>query len=349
MFRRIGFVVASVVTLVVALAAYNAGRHLVFWSPTEDIVFNSGDIRLAGTLIKPAEAGAFPAVVMLHGSGPETRGGPGYRVNANALVRSGVAVLIYDKRGTGASGGDFDTARYRDFVADAIAAVHYLADREDIDSDRIGLFGNSESGWFTPEIAAVSHGVAFIVNRVGPPLSWIETVLWEVRNEFLAEGAAEADLDTLLALTLRKWDYLRAAAADPALAMGPEREALAAAISEIRATVAHADRLLEVLPVYDADFYQKFANYSYDPASYLKEINIPMLYVFGELDVNVPTAQSVAFLETFREEYKKNITIRVLPGVGHTLIAWKGLLEAGYQPGYLDFIGSWAAQQVDSD
>ena len=99
------------------------------------------------------------------------------------------------------SGGNFDAALYRDFVVDAIAAVRYLASREDIDSDRIGLFGISESGWLTPEIAAVSHGVAFIVNRVGPPLSWIETVLWEARNEFLSEGAAEADLDMLLALT----------------------------------------------------------------------------------------------------------------------------------------------------
>ncbi len=349
MFRKIGLVVAGLVALVVAMVAYNAGRHLVFWSPTENIVFDSGDIRLAGTLIKPAGAGVFPAVVILHGSGPETRRGPGYRVAANALVRSGFAVLIYDKRGTGASGGDFDAALYRDFIADATAAVHYLASREDIDSDRIGLNGNSEGGWFTPEIAAVTDGVAFIVNKAGPPLSWIETVLWEVRNEFLAEGAAEADLDTLLALTQRRWDYLRAAAADPTLAVGPEREAIEAAISEIRATVANADQLVEDLPDYDADVYQKFANYSYGPSAYLREINIPMLYIFGELDVNVPTAQSVAFLESFREECKKSIAIHVLPGVGHMLYTWKGLLEFLYPPGYLDFIGSWAAEQVDSD
>ena len=236
--RSIGFVVAGLVALVVALTAHNVGRHFVFWSPTEEIVFVSGDIRLAGTLIKPAGAGVFSAVVILHGSGPETRGDPWNRVTAKALARGGFAVLIYDKRGTGASGGNFDAALYRDFVVDAIAAVRYLASREDIDSDRIGLFGISESGWLTPEIAAVSHGVAFIVNRVGPPLSWIETVLWEARNEFLSEGAAEADLDMLLALTRRKWDYLRAAAADPALAVGLEREALEAAFREVRAMAA---------------------------------------------------------------------------------------------------------------
>ena len=344
MFRNIGFVVAGLVALVVALLAYTAARHMVFWSQTEDIVFDSGDIRLAGTLIKPAGVGVFPAVVMLHGSGPETRGGPGYRVNAKALVRSGFAVLIYDKRGTGASGGDFDAALYRDFVTDAIAAVHYLASREDIDGNRTGLFGNSEGGWFTPEIAAVTHGVAFIINKVGPPLSWIETVLWEVRNDFLAEGASEADLDTLLALTRRRWDYMRAAAADPTLAAGPQREALEAAISDVA--------LAEGLPAYDADVYHRFAaDSSYDPAPYLREINIPMLYIFGELDVNVPTAQSVAFLESLRKDYSKNITIRVLPGVGHFLFlySWRGLLEAGYPPGYLDLIESWAARQADGD
>ena len=64
--RSIGFVVAGLVALVVALTAHNVGRHFVFWSPTEEIVFVSGDIRLAGTLIKPAGAGVFSAVVILH-------------------------------------------------------------------------------------------------------------------------------------------------------------------------------------------------------------------------------------------------------------------------------------------
>ena len=351
MFRKIRFVVAGLVALVVALVTYNAGRHLVFWSSTEDIFFGSGDTRLAGTLIKPDGAGLFPAVVILHGSGPETRRGPGYRVHANAFVRSGFAVLLYDKRGTGDSGGDFEAHRYRDFIADAASAVHYLASREDIDSGRIGLNGHSEGGWFAPEIAAATDGIAFIINKAGPPLSWIETVLWDVRNEYLADGAAEADLDALLALTRRRWDYLRGAAADPALAVGPEREAMEAAISEIRATVAHADRLIEDLPAYDADLYQKFASYSYDPTPYLREIMIPMLYVFGELDENVPTTQSVVFLESFREEYKKDITIHVLPRVGHSFQTWKGLFvfEFLYPPGYLEFIGSWAAQKVNGD
>ena len=113
-------------------------------------------------------------------------------------------------------------------------------------------------------------------------------------------------------------------------------------------TVAHGDRLLaEGLLPYDAHAYQRFAaNSSYDPAPYLKKINIPMLYVFGELDINVPTAQSVAFLESLRHDHGKDISVIVLPGVGHILYTWRGILEAGYPPGYLDAVASWAAKQA---
>lgn len=345
MVRKIGLAVAALVVLVAVLAAYTAARFFVFWSPTEEVAFNSGGVELAGTLIKPSGASVYPAVVIVHGSGPETRGL--YRVEAKALVRGGFAVLIYDKRGTGASGGDFDTAVYRDFIADATAAVRYLASRNDIDGGRIGLVGVSEGGWFTPEIAVLTGGIAFIVNQAGPPLSWMETVLFEVRNEYLAEGIAEADLDVLLALQRRRWDYLRTAAVDPLFAQGPERDALESATSQIRATVPHADRLFpERLPDYDTDAYQRYSDYSYDPLPYLIEIDIPMLYVFGEQDENIPTALSVAFLESFREESNKDITIHMLPGVGHSLFSWAGILEALRPPGYLDFFGSWAAQHA---
>ena len=174
--------------LLAAIVLFNVIRYLMYWSPTEEITFRSSGFELSGVLVKPAEEGLFPAVVVLHGSGAESLGGPSYKAAANTLVRSGFAVLLYDKRGVGNSAGDFDTALYSDFVEDAISAVRYLRNRDDIDADRIGLFGNSESGWFTPEIAYRSGNIAFIFNRVGPPLPWIDTVLWEVQNEFV-DGA----------------------------------------------------------------------------------------------------------------------------------------------------------------
>jgi pimeloyl-ACP methyl ester carboxylesterase len=334
--------------LLAALVIFNITRYLVFWSPTEDITFRGGRFEMSGTLVKPSEEGRFPAVIVLHGSGPESSDGPAYKVIATTLVRSGFAVLLYDKRGVGNSGGDFESALYSDFIEDAIAAVRFLRGRHDIDIDRIGLFGNSESGWFTPEIAYRTDNIAFIFNRVGPPLPWIDTALWEMRNEFLEAGVAESDLDKLLDVTGRRWAYYFEAGLDPALADSPERDAINAELKMLRDTIPLADQVLpgQVRP-YEMEFYTNFAaNAAYDPGPFLKSIDVPMYYAFGETDVNVPTVQSVEFLEVLREEYDKNISYMVFDGVGHALANWTGVLTAGYVPQYLEIVESWTVDQV---
>lgn len=348
MIRRTAIGLALLCLLVLLLSAAFAARYLVFWSPSEEIVFESGDVLLAGTLFKPRSDGRFPAAIVLHGAGPDERGGVGYRLNAKALLRRGFAVLLYDKRGAGASGGDFRTAGYPDFIADAKAAVRFLVAREDIDGRAIGLFGNSESGWFTPEIAVDNPAVAFIVNRVGSPLSLIETITWEARNDYRADGVAEADLDALLGLTRRIWDYLRTAARDPAYARGPARAALQREIDGARASIADAEQLFDAtLPPYDPEAYAGYLDLSYDPRPYLQRLEVPLLYVFAEDDINVPTAQSVAFLESLRDESGKDITIQVHPDIGHSMQSWRYLLSGAYPPGYLDFVSDWAARQIE--
>ncbi len=346
--KKIGLAVLTVVAPVAALALYVAARHLVYWSPSEEVAFSSGDVRLAGTLVRPSGEGPFPAVVLLHGSGPEPRSDPPTRAVVNALVRTGFAALLYDKRGVGASGGDFESATYRDFVDDAVAAIDYLRGRTDVDVARIGLYAVSESGWLAPEIAARTRRVAFIFNKVGPPLSWVDTVRWEVRGDYLAEGVAEADVQPLVDLALRRWAYYQAAAADPSLAAGPERDALERRIAKLRAEIPGADRVVapELLP-YDADDYAAFAAVStYDPTPFLRALDVPLYYAFGELDVNVPTRQAVAALEALVRDHGKNVTVKVYPGVGHSLATWKGLLDVGFPPGYLETLAAWTAEQV---
>ena len=330
--------------LVLLLLTYNVARHIVFWDATETVSFASEEITIVGTLAKPEGDGPFPAVVVLLGSGPETRDGPAYRVNATNMLRHGFAILIFDKRGSGESGGDLDTATFFDFAADARAAVRFLAGRDDIDATRIGLLSNSESGWYAAQVAAETRQVAFIINRVGPPLPWIDTVIWEVRNEFVEAGVAEADLESLLSITTKRWRYYAAAGKDPELANGPEREAINAELAQIRQTVPLAD---EVLPArlrdYDADFYRSYAiDASYDPGYYLRQIDIPMLYIFGGRDVNVPTDESVAYLEEFRNDYRGTIDIHVYPNLGHSMATWRGIFHGGYPPDYLEFVGQWA-------
>ncbi len=337
-----------VVAIALLLLAFNVLRHLVFWGSTETVAFDSTDVSLVGTFAKPGGNGPFPAVVVLLGSGPETRRGPAYRVNAANMLRHGFAVLIFDKRGSGDSGGVYDTATFAEFAEDAKAAVRYLVSREDVIESEIGLVTNSESGWYSAQVAAETQQVAFIINRVGPPLPWLDTVLWEVRNEFVEAGIAETDLERLLAATERRWRFYAEVGNEPALFDGPEREAINAELADLRRSVPLASEVMpEKVRDYDADFYRSYAiDATYDPDTYLRQIDIPLLYVFGGRDVNIPTRESVAYLESLQSDYSGLIDIRVYPELGHSMATWKGVFHGGYPPDYLSFAGEWAQSQT---
>jgi pimeloyl-ACP methyl ester carboxylesterase len=223
-----------------------------------------------------------------------------------------------------------------------------LAERDDIDATRIGLHANSESGWFTPEIAVRTGKVAFVFNRVGPPLSWMENVIWEVRNDAQAAGIAEADIASVVEVTRRRWQYYVDAASDPSLAEGPEPDAINAELRRIVAEVPGAESEVPTeLPPYDRELYERYqANFGYDPLPFLIQLDIPVVYTFAEQDINVPTEQSVAFLERFREQHDKDIEIVVIQDVGHLMAAPRGFLYGGYVPELIEvmdeFYSDWA-------
>ena len=145
-FKRLGIGLAVVVTVLLILVGAWLNYFLAYGGNVEQVSIQSGQIRLAGVLVKRETDGPHPAAVILHGSGPHTRGMAAYRIHTNMLVRAGLAALVYDKRGAGESEGDFGDATYRDFIDDAIAAVRFLQQRTDIAPDRVGLLGSSGGG-----------------------------------------------------------------------------------------------------------------------------------------------------------------------------------------------------------
>jgi dipeptidyl aminopeptidase/acylaminoacyl peptidase len=148
MMRRVLAAVLAAVALGVAGPAAAALRD------RPEVVPASGGVRLSGDLTLPAGRGPFPAVVLVSGFGPVDRdGGFGpfashyYRTLAAALAHRGVAVLRYDKRGIGRSGGS--ALAWLDaplLTRDIEAAVRDLAHQPGVDARRIGLVGHSQGG-----------------------------------------------------------------------------------------------------------------------------------------------------------------------------------------------------------
>ena len=76
-----------------------------------------------------------------------------YRVYADHFARQGIAALVFDKRGFGASGGDRDSTLL-ERAEDGAALVRYLRARPEIDPDAVGVWALSNGTWSAPLLAA---------------------------------------------------------------------------------------------------------------------------------------------------------------------------------------------------
>ena len=149
--RSLGVKTLSISLVLTALYVGNT----FFAYSEQEVQFANGEVVLAGTLLIPNGEGPHPALAMMHGSGPGPR--MGNFAEAQSLARDGVAVLIYDKRGSGASvGGHYRFDGYEALASDGVAAFEFLQSRSDIDPNQIGLWGTSEGGWTAPMAASLS-------------------------------------------------------------------------------------------------------------------------------------------------------------------------------------------------
>lgn len=147
----------------------------------EEVRVESEGIELAGTLRLPARGQPpYPAAVILHGSGPTVRRDLS---EFHRLTAEGMAVLTFDKRGAGESGGRLfrvdaeSCGEVFDLLADdAVAMVDYLGTRSEIDASRIGLMGWSQAGWILPIAAEKRPDLAFLVALSGPAVSCGEEI-----------------------------------------------------------------------------------------------------------------------------------------------------------------------------
>jgi dienelactone hydrolase len=173
----------------------------------EDVRIQVSDEVLGGTVVSPAEAGRYPAVVLVHGAGLGRRSD--LIELAELFARAGIVALAYDKRTVG-----YSAATNRDFdllANDALAAVRLLRQRDDVNPARVGLWGISEGGGWVVPIAAsrAPEEVAFAVLVSGPMVSPIEQLTWWVETGLARLGAPKGLREAAAkALGMGGFDYV---------------------------------------------------------------------------------------------------------------------------------------------
>lgn len=185
---------------------------------SEEGFFPSGDLRMHYVLDFPDDSNApHSAVVLGHGSGPKTiRDLDGL---ASRVLDLGLAVLRYDKRGTGKSEGRFVPSSTSEvnvaipdyYAEDMAAAVRFLRANPKIDARRVGLMGESQAGWVIPPAAVRADSIAFVILLSGPVMPLRDVGAYET----LANQKRDLPSDSVLAI-LKRGGLLRGDGFDPA-------------------------------------------------------------------------------------------------------------------------------------
>lgn len=164
-------VLVSVVALVRAFAAAEAEENAADAAAPlvqEEIAFRDGPTSLAGTLFKPASGAVQPGVVVLAGSDRSARGPERIRI-ARHLAEMGLAALVYDSPGTGASTGNALLQSREERTREALAAVAHLRSVPGVLPSGVGVFGGSEGADIALAAAARDSDMAFAIAVSGAP------------------------------------------------------------------------------------------------------------------------------------------------------------------------------------
>ncbi|MBV9550350.1 MAG: alpha/beta hydrolase [Alphaproteobacteria bacterium] len=284
----------------------------------KNVTFSSvSGVTLAGTLTMPRGKGPFPGVVLISGTGRNSRdedvaGHKWFLVLADSLARQGYAVLRYDKRGVSGSTGDFAAATTADFAADAEMAFNYLSRQPALDASDIGLLGHSEGGIIAPFVAASNRKVAFVIMVAGPGIRGDQLFDLQKKAISRAYGAPEdyiarrSDFDRQMYALIRN---------TPA---GQNPRPLVEKLVErgVAEKLIDAEEAKGLAAGATSAWERYFA--SYDPAPALGKLTVPVLALNGTKDLQVPSKENLAAIRAALKP-DADAAIVEMPGLNHLL------------------------------
>jgi len=321
----------------------------------EHVSYNNhkADVSLFGTLTLPTSNGLSPVVILIAGSGPNDRdetllGHKPFLVLADHLTRQGIAVLRFDKRGCGKSTGNYGTATSQDFSNDVLAGIEYLKSRKEVNLSQIGLIGHSEGGIIAPIIAAKSTDVAFIVLMAGPGVNGEEILYEQGMLLQRAIGETEDTINQSRKLQEQMFAIVKKESEPQTAAKQLEELArnyianLEGAQEKITFETLHSQ-----MARVNTEWFRYFL--TFDPTIALKQVQVPVLAVNGDLDLQVPSKQNLPVIsKALKESGNKDFKVIELPKLNHLFqtcetgsITEYAKIEETISPLALNLISEW--------
>jgi pimeloyl-ACP methyl ester carboxylesterase len=320
------------------------GRRLTF--DVTDTMFTSHGTTLVGRLILPKGTAAVPIVVLLHGA--EHDSAREFDALQRLLPTEGVGTFVFDKRGTGASGGTYS----QDFsllADDGVSAMHEAKRLAGPRAGRVGYQGGSQGGWVAP-IAANREHVNFVIVCFGLAVSVIDEDQQEVEIEMREKGHSPTEIASALEV---------AGAAETVIASGftegfREFDAARAKYKDAPwYKDLHGNYTYMLLPHSESELrdmgakFQWGTPFHYDPLPTLRSDTTPQLWILGGEDYEAPSAETSRRIKSLIVDGRP-FTLAVYPRAEHGMTLFEAAGEKGerlstrYVPGYFAMIRDYA-------
>lgn len=280
----------------------------------KEVTVTSGEFSLPGTLTIPNGNGPFPALVLVHGSGPNDRDetvGPNkpFKDLAWGLASRGIAVLRYEKRTRVYGAQLMEDPKFaesftvrQETIEDALAGVKLLKSEKSIDPGKIVVLGHSLGGMMIPRIAAEGKelGIAGFIIMAGLTRKMEDTLYEQMNYICNLDGTITKEEEKML------------------FDINAAREK----IKTLKKTDASSREMVIMAPVcYWLDLNE------YEPVKVVKAIEKPILVLQGGRDYQVTTVDFENWQKALSDH--KNTDFKLYPTLNHLFFEGEGKITPG--------------------
>lgn len=283
------------------------------------VATNQGDT-LKGSLYLPKRKKPKATIVFVHGSAPTTRKDRYYNYLKPYFLEKGFAVALYDKRGSGESGGtNQDPVDFHLLAGDAVSIVESVKKIDEVKSSKIGLAGTSQGGWIAPMAAVKSSEISFVITISGPTTSSLIQTIFQREERLNHYGIPANQIPEASDYLTSLYKYLETGEGHEKMI---ELKKVAENTDWFQYLESHEQNIYPPSVVNNHPGLKRFKpEYQYDPESTLAKIQTPYLAVFGEKDRIIPVGKSIERIRKISAEANNEVyfEIKSYPNSGHLM------------------------------
>lgn len=312
-----------------------------------DYFFTYSNKVIAGRMAIPTDIdGPYPVAIFVHGDGPVNRtGNDDYLYHWQRLTKEGIACFSWDKQGIGESEGNWEHQDMEDRAREVIAAIEFLNTIPEVAGGKIGLIGFSQAGWVMPYVSTLSDYPDFIVSVSGA-INVVSQGDYFNKKRLFNKGYSLEEIEEYKLRNHRMFEMIR---------------------NDLSYS-QYVDYWVRNLSEYEGEGAKPMTNDRFifsknkwpDARDHLKNIDCPVLAIFGKQDMNVDINESIAiYKKEFTESSHPDFQIELFDNGTHALIRADLFLnktvslmdiilygEGIYANGYLDLITEWVKSRT---